>query len=110
MARWLVASITSSKILQMSAKRKSINGRRVNFTYLIVRGCHYTEIDEQALFAETRERLGKDMRVRIEYVDGIQRTTGGKLRFVISVVKGSFDRVRHPRLIIPNATDPSKSG
>lgn len=53
-------------------------------TLRIVRGANYTKADEELATSEVKQRLGKDMRVLIEYVDSVERSHTGKLRFVIS--------------------------
>lgn len=54
--------------------------------YRIVRGKHYGPQDEQRLLGETRLRLGDLVSVRIDYVDRIERSRTGKLRFVVSEI------------------------
>jgi len=53
-------------------------------TVRIVREPGYSPHDEQVIRTEARLRLGESIRVRFEYVDRIERTAGGKLRFMIS--------------------------
>jgi len=53
-------------------------------TLRVVRGHAYTQQDGNRLLAEMRERIGDDTRINIEYVDGLERSRTGKLRFVIS--------------------------
>ena len=55
-------------------------------TFHIVRGPNYTPADEAALLAESRLRLGPLIRIDIAYTDTLERTSRGKLRFVISKV------------------------
>jgi len=50
----------------------------------IVKGQYYTDEDEQELLNETRKRVGDDMEIIVRYVDAIEQTSSGKLRFVIS--------------------------
>lgn len=52
----------------------------------IVRGEGYTGADEQALLRAARSRLGEDMEVSVTYVDRLERTANGKLRFVVSTL------------------------
>lgn len=54
---------------------------------LIVRGKSFNESDEQRLRQEFMQRVGKDTELKLEYVDELQRTNAGKLRFVISEIK-----------------------
>ncbi len=53
----------------------------------IVKGQSYTDKDEQELLKETRKRVGDDMEIVVHYVDSIERTSAGKLRFVVSELK-----------------------
>lgn len=54
--------------------------------FRVVRGKEYTEKDEEMLLNETRERLGNQIKIDIDYVEAIDRTKSGKLRFVISKI------------------------
>ena len=56
----------------------------------VVRSEAYTERDEEALLSEARRRLGPDLTMGIEYVNLIERTQRGKVRFVISRLKRPF--------------------
>lgn len=60
------------------------NERPGKIVYRIVRGKDYGPQDEQRLLEETRLRLGDLVSIRIEYVDRIERSRTGKLRFVVS--------------------------
>lgn len=53
----------------------------------IVKGEHFGGTDEAALLRESRQRLGEDMDIDIQYVETLSRTRSGKLRFVISDIK-----------------------
>jgi phenylacetate-CoA ligase len=57
-------------------------------TALVVRGPAFTDHDAQQLHREFDRRVGREADLRIEYVDVVPRTAGGKLRFVISDVGG----------------------
>ncbi len=57
--------------------------------FRIVRGKEYTEKDEKKLLYEARSRLGNQIEISIDYVEAIERTTQGKLRFVISKIPGA---------------------
>jgi phenylacetate-CoA ligase len=59
---------------------------RGEMTLRVVRGVGFAEDDERQLLAETRYRVGAAMRVDLEYVDRIERTSTGKLRLVVSDV------------------------
>ena len=53
----------------------------------VVKNESYGSEDEQQLLAEFYKRVGDYAEVQIEYVPAIERTTTGKLRFVISDLK-----------------------
>ena len=53
----------------------------------VVRGDKYLESDEAALHTEIRKRLGGDTRYRLEYVQRLERSASGKLRFVVSEIQ-----------------------
>jgi phenylacetate-CoA ligase len=56
-----------------------------NVTFIVVKGDGYDENEEESrLLAEARKRLGTDLDILIKYVDQIERSRTGKLRFVIS--------------------------
>ncbi len=55
----------------------------------IVRGAKYGGGDEARLRQEFYLRTGDEADVRIEYVDAIEKTATGKLRFVVSEVEGA---------------------
>lgn len=52
--------------------------------FRIVRNSRYTERDEQRLLRDIRQRLGAQIKIRLSYVDAVERTDTQKLRFVIS--------------------------
>jgi len=51
-----------------------------------VRSRKYTGKDEKILLHEARKRLGNRIEIVIDYVEAIERTSQGKLRFVISKI------------------------
>ncbi|MGD0831117.1 MAG: hypothetical protein ABR907_09260 [Terracidiphilus sp.] len=53
----------------------------------IVRRPEFRAADQEAIAREARIRLGSEISLRFEYVDALQRTANGKLRFVVSNVK-----------------------
>lgn len=64
-------------------------------TIRVVRGAQYSDMDEVALLRATYQRVGHDTDVVIDYVDGIERSPTGKLRFVLSEVhEGQLSRAR----------------
>ena len=54
--------------------------------FRVVRGKEYTGKDEKMLLREARTRLGNRIVIDIDYVEAIERTDQGKLRFVISKI------------------------
>ncbi len=57
--------------------------------FRVVRSKEYTGKDEKMLLREARTRLGNQIVIDIDYVGAIERTSQGKLRFVISKVPGA---------------------
>ena len=53
----------------------------------IVRGEKYVKKDEAALLLEAKKRVGDQTNIYFEYVEKLQRSTTGKLRFVVSELK-----------------------
>jgi phenylacetate-CoA ligase len=53
----------------------------------VVRGSTYDEKDEDKLWKEIRMRIDESVTVKINYMEKIERTKAGKLRFVISDIK-----------------------
>jgi len=52
----------------------------------VVRGRNYTNADEVMLLHETRKRVGDEADIFIEYVEELERSRTGKLRFVVSEI------------------------
>jgi phenylacetate-coenzyme A ligase PaaK-like adenylate-forming protein len=52
----------------------------------VVAGSKYTAVDEAALYRELRQRVGNDLKMSIHYVQSLERTATGKLRFVVSEI------------------------
>lgn len=50
----------------------------------VVRGPEYTDADEKYLIQEFRKRVGDEADLDVQYVDALQRSKTGKLRFVVS--------------------------
>lgn len=55
-------------------------------TVRLVRAQDYSMRDEHALLRELRQRLGGDTEITIDYVDRLERSKNGKLRFVVSAL------------------------
>ena len=63
-----------------------------HITIKIVKKPEFTNKDEQTLLDGFQPRVGNEIKVSIEYVDFIERTSSGKFRWVISkVVKNIYD-------------------
>ncbi|MDR4484993.1 MAG: hypothetical protein R3B95_17600 [Nitrospirales bacterium] len=70
-----MVNIKECQIIQESLERIVIK---------VVKGLTYNNVDENKLMREARKRIGKKINIDIEYVREIERTTTGKLRFVVS--------------------------
>lgn len=53
----------------------------------IVRSSEYLDAEGERLIAGLKERLGEKIKISLEFVDNIERTSAGKFRWVISKVK-----------------------
>jgi phenylacetate-CoA ligase len=53
-------------------------------TIRVVRGHRYSKADEVALLNEIQKRVGRNIDIRVEYVERLERSSTGKLRFVVS--------------------------
>jgi len=63
--------------------------------FRVVRGREFSGKDEKMLLHEARTRLGNRIEIVIDYVEAIERTTQGKLRFVISKIPSAqIDNIR----------------
>jgi len=70
-------------------REAQIHQREVGrITIRVVRGDGYTESDERQLLEEIRQRIGDETEIDIEYVEELQRSRTGKLRFVVSELVG----------------------
>ena len=52
--------------------------------FRVVKAPTYTHHDEEQLLTEIRRRVGPDLQVTIDYLPDLQRSSTGKLRFVVS--------------------------
>lgn len=52
----------------------------------IVKNRNFSKSDEKKILNKLNEKLGKDIKISVEYLDEIKRTGSGKLRFVISEI------------------------
>lgn len=53
---------------------------------LIIKNKGYTERDETNIVRNFTQKLGNEIAIRIHYVDEIEKTPGGKTRFVVSEI------------------------
>ena len=53
----------------------------------IVKGKNYTKEDERQLIKGFSERFGNLIEVKIEYMESIPRTNGGKFKWVVSKIE-----------------------
>jgi phenylacetate-CoA ligase len=54
----------------------------------VIKTAAYTDRDEQQLLQEFRQRVGDQAEIQIEYPAELERSRTGKLRFVISRIRG----------------------
>jgi len=66
-------------------------------TIRIVPGDDYAPADETRLLDQTRQRTGRDMDIDVQYVDALQRSPRGKLRFVVSELENGKLYKHHSR-------------
>lgn len=57
-----------------------------NLIIKIVKGPQYNDNDTVLLLSEMQKRIGKTMKIHVEFVNGIERSANGKFRWVISKV------------------------
>jgi phenylacetate-CoA ligase len=75
---------------QIRIREAQIRQRRAGeLIVLIVKAAGYGQGDEDALAAEIGRRVGDRAQARFEYVDRLERTPTGKLRFVVSEMAGA---------------------
>lgn len=58
-----------------------------NIYVRIVRRPGYDEEEEKKVMASIRERIPQEVQIHLEYVDKIERTKNGKIRYIISNIK-----------------------
>jgi phenylacetate-CoA ligase len=58
-------------------------------TFRVVPAPGYGPADESALLAEARKRVGDGAEIEIQYVEAVERSRTGKLRFVVSDIPGA---------------------
>lgn len=60
-----------------------IQHKDLSIVFRIVKGSLYSDQDEKALLVEIKSRFPDDVRYQLTYVNEIERTSNGKLRFVV---------------------------
>ncbi|MGI9286194.1 MAG: phenylacetate--CoA ligase family protein [Pseudomonadales bacterium] len=90
--RWISPSVLTHPFKPMVNIEESqiIQEDLENICIRIVKGEHYTQADEALLLKGFQDRLGNDVRFKVEYPEKIERTTSGKLKWVISHAKHQF--------------------
>lgn len=74
-----LTNIREAQVLQVSKEL---------LEFKIVPGSQYNkQIDEKKLLNEIQKRLGYEIKISIKYLNSIERTQSGKLRFVVSKLK-----------------------
>jgi len=72
------------------AESQIVQEDRDNITIKIIRRSGYSDEDSRHLIKELGMRIGTDIKINIEFVDSIDRTSAGKFRWVISKVPLEF--------------------
>ncbi|MFZ4596455.1 MAG: hypothetical protein ACOYOF_19530, partial [Verrucomicrobiaceae bacterium] len=63
---------------------------RGRIVFRVVRSPSYNDADEKELMRSARQRLGGEVEIKIDYLNAVERTSSGKLRFVVSDVRDSI--------------------
>jgi phenylacetate-coenzyme A ligase PaaK-like adenylate-forming protein len=64
---------------------------RGELVFRVVPRAGYGEADETLLLSEAKRRLGDETKLRVEYINAVERSRTGKLRFIVSdVSKGKL--------------------
>ena len=72
----------------VNIREAQIHQLRKDFIELrVVKDVNYTKKDEEQLLFEASARFGKDVKVKIDYCNAIERTKAGKVKFVVSEMK-----------------------
>jgi len=70
---------------QTNVREAQIRQSRIGaLTLRIVRGPAYSDQDEAEILSTARARISQDTEISVDYVDAIERTDRGKLRYVVS--------------------------
>ena len=85
--------ISSSTLTHPFKPMGSVDGSQIiqedydHIRIKLIPNARYKEKDSQHLIAEFQARLGSGVKIEIEFIDDLPRTTSGKFRWVISNVK-----------------------
>ncbi len=72
---------------QVRIREAQIRQERIgHMIVLLVKGAGYEDRDERSLRDELRKRVGDEVDFEIRYTDRIERTSSGKVRFVVSTL------------------------
>ena len=84
----LVADLVHIKEAQIYQERPG------EIIWRVVKGKEYTTEDEAMLIQNTIKRVGKNAKISVQYLDRLERSKNGKLRYVISdIEEGKLERV-----------------
>ncbi|WCP16212.1 hypothetical protein sphantq_04708 (plasmid) [Sphingobium sp. AntQ-1] len=101
-----VITATGAKVGRLGNVFKDLEGVREaqirqskpgEVTVLIVKSARYHDGDEAEMRRQFASRLGSSMKVNVAYVQAIERTKRGKLRFVVNdIPAGAIDEIEKP--------------
>ena len=74
------------KTLDDIREAQIIQTRAGEITVRVVRSANYSKESERRLLREMRKRLGDETAIGVEYAEGVERSSNGKFRLVISEV------------------------
>jgi phenylacetate-CoA ligase len=80
---------------------------RGEIVFRVVRRAGYSEADEAFLLNEARRRLGDDSALRVEYIDTVERSPTGKLRFIVNELPEG--KIGSTAKAIPEVNVPTRS-
>lgn len=83
-------SSTSMTNFEFTTKVKEVQFYQKDVYNIVVRLVireGYNEEEEQKVVACVRERLPEEVKIQIEYIDKVERTKSGKIRYIISDIK-----------------------
>ncbi len=87
-----IGRISSIFKILLSVKEAQVFQNEIGYAqFRIIRDSRYSNKDEEKLKEQIKEKLGKDFRFEIIYLDRIERTKNGKLKFVINTLDENYD-------------------